>query len=88
MILFDTMCFGEIRSVPAERVGQGEVGGFSIDWQIHGIVVAATGWAILSICFFAHVDLENSPLTSHKASISGTVDHIFSAKVLLVNSTD
>ena len=45
------------------------------------LFVAGTGWAILSIFFFARADLENSPLTSHRGSISGTVDHILSAKV-------
>ena len=80
-MIFGTMHLGEINCVPAERVGQGEVDGFSIEWEVHGI---ACGWHRVGhslLLFFAHADLENSPLTSHKASISGTVGHIFSAKV-------
>lgn len=48
---------------------------------MHGIVC---GWHQVGhslLLFFAHADLENSPLTSHRGSISGTVDHILSAKV-------
>ena len=33
------------------------------------------------LLFIAHVDLEISPLTLYRSSISGTVDHIFSAKM-------